>query len=428
MIEIDLRIYVLAIIKRWKWLAGFAALAAVIAFVFATSLPKTYTAAAVVVTQQSKFAISFDDSIQNNRLTPPYKAILDLANSSEILRQTFDASALAADGTMTFAGFKEQVRAKTGSDQSWVTLSVSMSDPALAANLANSWAKFVVAEANRLYNPNDPSQLVIWQAQVDTAKAALDSTSQALVEFKATDQRGILNNKLQNLYNRQAEFFALQRLLNATAETVSVMQAQLTGLPDEDANPVGSMALLFLQVQALDNVVVSGPLTNPDRSQISAGEVNFANDNLDFSLQPDLLPVTVGEQRRLLDQIAQTISRRLSLVSDGLAGIESQILESQKQYQMAVIEEDRLIQAYDQASFLFSSLNSKYSEVLVASSVGDDIVQVVEHAIPPTRPENTNSLIIALAAMIVAVLLGVFVVVIPVWWSSVMAIKSGTSA
>ncbi|MFZ5920187.1 MAG: Wzz/FepE/Etk N-terminal domain-containing protein [Chloroflexota bacterium] len=424
MIEIDLRIYILAILKKWKWLAGFAVLAAIIAFAFASLLPKTYTATSVVVTQPSKFAISFDDSIQNNRQTPPYKAILDLANSTEILRQTFDASDLAANRTMTFAAFKEQVRAKTGSDQSWITLSVSMSDPALAADLANSWAKFVVAEANRLYNPNDPSQLAVWQAQLDSAKAALDSASQALVEFKATDQSGIVNNGLQSLYNQQAEFFTLQRLLSATADNVVVIQEQLQGLPDEELSPLGGITVLFLQVQSLDNVVVSGPLSNPDRITMLSAQSVMASNSFSFNLQSDVLPETVGEQRRLLDQIGRTIDRRLELVSDGLEEIEVQVLELQKQYELAVIQESQLSRAYDQASILYSSLKSKYDEVLVASNIGDDIVQVVEKAISPTRPENTNSLIIALATMILAVLLGIFVIVLSVWWNSVMKMKS----
>lgn len=424
MIEIDLRIYILAILKKWKWLAGFAVLAAIIAFAFASLLPKTYTATSVVVTQPSKFAISFDDSIQNNRQTPPYKAILDLANSTEILRQTFDASELAANGTMTFAAFKEQVRAKTGGDQSWITLSVSMADPSLAADLANSWAKFVVAEANRLYNPNDPSQSVVWQAQLESAKASLDTTSQALVDFKATDQSGIINNRLQSLYNQQAEYFTLQRLLNAAAENVSMMQGQLEGIPDEEASPVGGIPVLFLQLQAYNNVVLSGPLTNPDRTQVNTSQTVIASNSLSFTLQPDVLPEMVGEQRRLLDQVSQTVTQRLDYISAGLGEVESQILEGQRQYQLAVIEENQLIQAYDQASILYSSLKSKYDEVLVASNVGDDIVQVVEKAIPPTRPENTNSLVIALATMVIAVLLGVFFIVLPVWWNSVMKMKS----
>ncbi|GEM_PF-4685089 len=430
MIEVDLRIYILAILRKWKWLVGFAVLTAVIAYISASLLPKTYTATAVVVTQQNKFVISFNNSIQNNRLTPPNKAILDLANSNEVLRQTFDASGLAAGGVMSFAAFKEQAAAKTGGDQSWITLSVSMEDPALAADLANLWAKFVVEEANRLYNPNDPAQLTVWQAQLDTAKSVLDSASQALVEFKAADQSGIISNRLQSLLNEQAELLTLQRVLSETANSVSVLQDQLRDLPEEASFTPGDTAVLFLQLQAYENMVVAGilPTSAGANAEAVVSRWYIASNGLSLNIQPDTTSKTVGEQRLMLDAISQTIAQRFALISERLVALESQILELQKQYQLAIIQKDQLAQAYDQASTVYSSLSSKYSEVQVASSVGDDIVQVVERAIPPARPENISNLVIALATMLVAVLLGVFLIVVPVWWRSVMAMKPEPAA
>jgi len=83
--EIDLRAYVLVLLKYWKWILGTTAAAAVVALVVSFLLPPTYEATALVVIKQPQYVMQFDPRFETLTQQPAYKAYPDLAKGDEVL-------------------------------------------------------------------------------------------------------------------------------------------------------------------------------------------------------------------------------------------------------------------------------------------------------------------------------------------------------
>ncbi|RLC98999.1 MAG: hypothetical protein DRI77_03815, partial [Chloroflexi bacterium] len=58
--EIDLRVYVEVLVRNWKWIAGLALVAAVVAFVASSFIPPTYEATALAAITKPRYVMQFD--------------------------------------------------------------------------------------------------------------------------------------------------------------------------------------------------------------------------------------------------------------------------------------------------------------------------------------------------------------------------------
>jgi uncharacterized protein involved in exopolysaccharide biosynthesis len=61
--EIDLREYVLVLLKYWKWILGTTLAAAMVALVVSFFLPPTYEATALVVVKPPQYVMQFDPPV-----------------------------------------------------------------------------------------------------------------------------------------------------------------------------------------------------------------------------------------------------------------------------------------------------------------------------------------------------------------------------
>ena len=79
--EIDLRAYVLVLLKYWKWIIGTTGAAAVVALVVSFLLPPTYEATALVAIKAPQYVMQFDPrfEVPSQLPQPAYKAYPDLA-------------------------------------------------------------------------------------------------------------------------------------------------------------------------------------------------------------------------------------------------------------------------------------------------------------------------------------------------------------
>ena len=62
--EIDLRPYIEALIKGWKWIVGAGLIVAIAAFGMSSLLPSTYEATSLVAITETRQNIQFDPRIQ----------------------------------------------------------------------------------------------------------------------------------------------------------------------------------------------------------------------------------------------------------------------------------------------------------------------------------------------------------------------------
>jgi LPS O-antigen subunit length determinant protein (WzzB/FepE family) len=84
--EIDLRVYVLAVVRRWWLIGGMAVVAGVIALVVSVFRPPSYEAEAMVAFTVPQYVANFDPRFETvTKVTFPYKAFPDLAMSDQVL-------------------------------------------------------------------------------------------------------------------------------------------------------------------------------------------------------------------------------------------------------------------------------------------------------------------------------------------------------
>ena len=133
--EIDLRVYISVLIRRWWLIAGLTVIAGVAAFVVSSLMPATYQAAAVVVITRPLYQFQFSREIQNlegvlgGQLLSG-KAALDLALGDTVLEQL--ATKMANDvppQERSLSRLRDTLKATAGGDASVVRLTASNHDP-----------------------------------------------------------------------------------------------------------------------------------------------------------------------------------------------------------------------------------------------------------------------------------------------------------
>ncbi len=190
--EIDLRVYILVLLKYWKWILGLTIAATVVALVVSFLLPPTYEATALVAIKAPLYVMNFDPRfLPNQRPQPDYKAYLDLAEGDEVLEALFSRLNPRPAEIKTLRDLRGMVKARAGTDPSVVRLTVRARDPQEAARIANLWAEIFVTHANRIYGASD-EELQQLEGQLAQAQAALEAAEQALIEFQARNQASIL--------------------------------------------------------------------------------------------------------------------------------------------------------------------------------------------------------------------------------------------
>ncbi|MGQ9467857.1 MAG: Wzz/FepE/Etk N-terminal domain-containing protein, partial [Anaerolineae bacterium] len=230
--EIDLRSYVLVLLKYWKWIIGATAVAAVVALVVSFILPPTYEATALVAVTKPRYVMQFDPRIETlNNIQPAYKAYPELASSDEALQELLTRLNPRPERVETLEDLKRLVKAKSGTDPSLILLTVRLKDPEEAARIANLWAEIFVRRANEIYGTESQSQLQFYQQQLQRAEAELRAAEEALVAFQARNQESVLEHQLDSRRQMYADYLADQRQIAYIIQDIRGLREQLSRQP-----------------------------------------------------------------------------------------------------------------------------------------------------------------------------------------------------
>ncbi len=410
--EIDLRQYVMVLLRRWKWIAGLTVTAAVVAFVVSLLLPPTYEASAVVIITQPRYLMQFDPRFETVEQWPPaYKAFPTLATSDDVLQRVLAAytpSPEAGIKNWNLETLSEMVKATSTGDPSLVVLRVRSRSPEDAAGIASAWANVLVAQGNEMYSMGE-QDLAFFEEQMAQAEQSLNQADAALIEFQARNQARIVSTQLESLSQAQADYLADQRAIAVIIQNARGLGGQLTQRPtDNPPSFADELTALFLQIAAF-NARTSTP---PTQVQVSSAE--------------SLSSRSTAEQVAFLDALVSTLEAKSTEIDGRLAELEPQMLALQQRLQEYRTEEDRFTRARELARETYMTLARKVEEARVAAAEPNGVLQVGSYAAPPAKPVSPRKLLNAAVAGVLGLMVGVLGAFAIEWWRGAGVGDEGT--
>lgn len=397
--EIDLREYVLVLLRHWKWIVGAPLVAAIAALVVSFLLPPTYEATALVAVTRPRYVMQFDPRIETlNNIQPAYKAYPELAVSDEVLQELLAQLNPLPEKIEAMEDLREMVKAKSGADPSVVLLAVRYRDPREAARIANLWAEIFVRRANEIYGSSGESQLQLYEDQLQRAEAKLKAAQEALVEFQSRNLESVLQNELDSYRQMQADYLADQRRIAYIIQDIWALREQLARWPaDQSLSLADQLTALFLQIRAFE-AHASAPI------------------ELQVDSAASLSNKSPAEQIAFLDEWVRILQEKSAEIDGRLAELEPKILALQQQLQEIRNEEDQLTRTRDIARETCITLARKVEEVRIAAEDPVGEVQLASRAAVPEKPASPRKLLNTAVAGVLGLMLSIFGVFIAEWW------------
>ena len=217
--EVDLRPYIEALVRAWKWIAGVALAAAVAGLILGFVLPPTYEVTALVAVTEPNQLLQFEAGFEAvaDVVPRPLRAYPELAVSDSLLAAVREEVAPQLAEVPTQVSFDNMLTAESGSDLSLIRLRVRYRDAAEAALIVNTWAALFVAQANDIYGGQNSLQLVNFESQLTAVSAELEAAEDALIAFQARNERQLVENELLARQQTQADYLAQRAAVEANA-------------------------------------------------------------------------------------------------------------------------------------------------------------------------------------------------------------------
>lgn len=408
--EIDLRVYVDVLIRRWKWIAALAVVSAVVALVASFLLPPTYEASALVVITQPRYVMRFDVKFETvNDIQQPYKAYPTLAMSDDLLAQVIAAmEPPLPEGEQDLIGFRNKLEAVSGSAPSVVELHVQHPDAGLAARVANTWAGVFVKRVNELYAARD-QDVAFFDEQLADAEVALAQAEQALIGFQGRNLARVLDAQVLAYEEQLGNYFASKNAIELIIQDATGLKDRLRlQQGDVPASLADELAVLYLEIDALSSKEVI-----PLQLQITSASW--------------LSGRTTEEQAIFLDGLVSSLQEKLSALDAKIAQLQPEILRLQGEIQVLEAEEDRLTQMRDVARDTYTTLARKVTEARIAAQDESGEVRLASQAAVPTEPVGPRKVLNTVVAGLLGTMLGVLGAFAIEWWQGEEAAPAGAS-
>lgn len=401
--EIDLRPYLEAAIKGWKWILGAGLLAAIVAFAISSLLPPTYEATSLVAITETRQRIQFDPRIQTQEERQPLKAFPQLAVSDDLLRQIFAQLSLPETDLGSVSALQPLLDARAGADPSLIQLTASYRNAEIAAQIANVWAETFVQWGNDIYRSSNDAQLRFFENQLVEAKTALGEAEQVLVLFQAENRSNILTNRLLALSEAQLQYLTSRRQLQGLLDDAAALSAQLAAQNGTAVTWADQLTALHLQLQAY-----------------GAQQEGAATSGLQFQIGADQ-SLTSSDRRELLaylQGLQVTLATRLQELDGRLLELEPEILALQQENQTLLAELHRLQRNVAVAEETYTALARKVDEERISSQGEANSLRLASYAAAPEEPVAPRRLIITLVAGFLGAMFMLLGITGRQWWAA----------
>ena len=395
--EIDLRPYIEALIKNWKWLVGVPIVMAILAFAISTfAISSAYSATAIVAVVTSKDTIELGDGIVEVKGNQPLSAFPDLALSDEVLNNLLIK--LSLQDSISISKFREKLEAESGKDTSLVILTTTFEDPEMAAEVANAWADEFVSWANRLYVGQSEERILFFEDQLITAEQELALAETALQEFQAINKSKIISNTLTVYQQQHSDLLLQQSDTKHLLENTHALRDQLSNqAATVEVSYADQLTFLQLQLQAFNNDLALPIFLQADS-------------------QEPLTTKNRNDHIEIIDGLIHTLENKVIQIETNLTELEPQILTLQQDKQIALTELKRLNQDLAKAQQTYTALSFQVAENKIASQDSSRGFQLASRAVIPAESVDRGRLTILIVVIFLGIILSTFVILVVKWW------------
>ncbi len=407
---IDLRPYVDALVRRW-WVILGAVIAGVLIAAFLHFSSSNYRATALVAAIDPSQRLQFDqrmvNSIDLDTFTPAYP---EMATSDDALVPVLTRAAELTDGEIdNLQDLRGILGVDTGNDSRLLRLSVTHSDPEVAAELANVWAQSFVRTVDEVYL-GQSGQIEFYEELWADANQELHEAGQALVDFQSGSRMGIVDNLLMSLNQQQVSYLADQRRLGALLEDVQSLSDLIEAGDGDTITFADQLTALTLQ----QNVYIhETPIFTPT---LGISQLPYGTIQLQADPQFDLTTSDRTEQLALLASLAQTIEADLSGIDVKLLELETRFFQLQREKQAIANQYEELARRRDVAAETSVTLARKIDEVRIQSQDSGSSLRLVSLAAPPTEFHRSSLVLAAMTFGLLGLLLSATALILYTWW------------
>lgn len=396
--EIDLREYV-DVLFRYKWLVVALPLLAVLAagvMGFAVMTP-TYQATALVAITNPRYIVQLSPNFETvplNQRQLPLRSYPALATSGDLLQRVLpQVSDHLPEHSRSLSSLRGMVSAKSGADNSIIELTVTSTDPEVAAVVANAWADEFTHLVQTVYGQSaeEVAQFEVQLAQAEGRRVAAESE---VIAFQARNPGPALRAQIDDRTQALTSYYGSKRAIQSIVQDATGLRQRLA------VQPAGSRSAFSDDLSALLLQVAS----------LSGAPGSTAAMPLQLQIQGDasLSDKTVAEQMALLDDLVAALNEKNADLDALIATVQPDLLALQEQLEQASTEETRLAEERAIARELYRSLNLKLEEARIAAQTNGREVQVAARALPPASPSGPRKMMMVGVAGALGLMLGVF--------------------
>lgn len=403
--EIDLRSYIIVLIKYWYWIVGLAIVAAIIAWVISSFIPPTYEATALVTATQSRYQLQFDPRFQNipdtaiqSLLESQYRTYPTLASSDDLLKQ------LAAETGWSLDDLKRSIKTMTETNApNLLALTVTGHDPDEVAVTVNRWAELFVDKANALYGSQGELEQFNQQQQI-VAKSLAEADT-ALTAFRAESGLGFANPGVNNATSASGSSSSLiEQRLQAKNSLLTNYETELV----RSRQMRQEVRLLRESTTASTSpTLIAGLLAE----MINAGVVEES--------QPYQIELNAVDPLASLAAMGQALESRAAAIETEVEQLNGEIMALQSKLATQKEQLEQLIRDRDVKAEAYAVISRKVQEAQIdafssGSSAGK--VQIASRAAAPTAPLSSDRLRNTAIAGVLGLMVGIFGVFALEWW------------
>lgn len=387
--SVDWRVYPLIFMDRWWLLIGLPLLLVIAALITYFVSPKEYESRAMVAITGVQYAFQFnpleDQPIQIE--DSPYRAYQELATADELLQ----AILMEVGGSLpaeqrNLASLKRMLAAEAASDPSIIEFTVTSRSAALAAEIANTWAKHFTDYVNEIYQ-GASLDITFFSGQAEDAHAKLDEAEDNLINFQARNLQGVLEAQLRAKTSLYEDYLARRAALVIVKDNIQSLRGELEAIDPETPGMAGEhLIAILLQVEAI-GTELGAPI-----------QIQFTPPDSDSG-------ITVLDQIHSLDRLETIVDDQLAQMEIDLEKIPPEILELQQGIQKAESEGQRLNSEIDLARESYTSISRKLDETRILAQSGERTVKLASEAVipgTPSSPDLSQLLSLALSIGLVA--------------------------
>jgi uncharacterized protein involved in exopolysaccharide biosynthesis len=442
--EIDLRPYILAILKNWWLIAAVMVIFAAIGFGYTMTRPRGYQAAATLVLTRTRTTLALADRFPtvSEPVDPRARqdAIITIAQSEALAQAVAKKMGNALPKDISPKDLIKKIDITVKGDAMIVT--ADGDDPAQAAALANAWSQQMLIAINNAYSAEQPASDV--SGQLDTARQAYEQAQKTLEDFLANNQIDLLKSKIDEsraLFEAMGgdRSYSIRYYYDRKHEMEDLL-VRVEALKEQVANGATSKAAAIGDALAIINARGPGLNANKDGLGSSKPVSNTVNVQLQI-LDPGNLADTTANSSADLDRVIQIAKTEAAAADDAIKtlsqnvtqgkGYESlntvatQLRNYQSQYEAEKARQKDFTNQRDITLAAFQALSQKEIE-LKNTAQASSYINIASLAVTPEAAAPRNTAKLTLGAAFLGLVLGMVWVLGKEWWrNSGLAIGNG---